>query len=104
MDNAWASCLMQEPPRSLVEAYRRYRITTGSQQDHKKRIRKAPGVWRNWGCARDYNGAPIPYAISPTAAKKRRPASSRSPSTANDTLCTRMPCREYVSAFSGRLG
>ena len=93
-----------QPARSIVEAYRRYRITTGSLQDHKKRIRKAPGVWENWGYARDYNGVSIPYAISPIAAKKRRPAASSSPSIANATLCTRMPCREYVSAFSGRLG
>ena len=56
MDNAWASCLMQEPPRSIVEAYRRYRITTGSRQDHKKRIRQALGLWRNWAYSRDYNG------------------------------------------------
>ena len=96
--------LMQEPPHSIVEAYRRYRITTGSRQDHKKRIRKALGVWENSAYARDHDGAPIPYAISPIAAKKRRPAASRSPSTANATLCTQMPCREYVSAFSGRLG
>ena len=62
MDNAWASCLMQEPPRSLVEAYRRYRITTGSLQDHKKRIRQAPGLWRNWAYSRDYSGVSIPGA------------------------------------------
>jgi len=48
--------LPQERPRSVVEAYRRYRQTTGKDP---AKIRQAPGGWNNWAAGRDSKGQPI---------------------------------------------
>ncbi len=56
--------LAQQPARSLVEAYRRYRIGSGSDQDRVQRIKTAPGVWNNWAYGRDSHGQPISGALT----------------------------------------
>lgn len=56
--------LTQEPPRSVVEAYRLYRLKLGSAQDQVERIRSVPGTWNNWAYGRDSKGVPIPGALT----------------------------------------
>jgi len=54
--------LLQQPPRSLAEAYRRFRIKSGLDPAQAKRIRYAPAAWKNWAYARDTYGRPISNA------------------------------------------
>jgi hypothetical protein len=56
--------LTQEPPRSLVVAYRRYRSSRGASDEQVQRIRAAPGTWKNWAYGRDSKGRLIPTALT----------------------------------------
>lgn len=53
--------LAQAPPRSLNEAYRRYRTEQGQTQASPG-APEAPGSWRRWYRAQDGHGQPIPGA------------------------------------------
>ena len=53
--------LPQRNPRSVVEAYRRYKRNKG---DTKGKILRAPSVWDNWSLGRTPKGKPIPNALS----------------------------------------
>lgn len=56
--------LAQEQPRSLVEAYRRYRRWRGASEEEVRRIRAAPGTWKNWAYGHDARGRRIPNALT----------------------------------------
>ncbi len=56
--------LLQQPPRSLAEAYRRFRIKSGLDPAQAKGIKYAPAAWKNWAYARDTYGRPIPNALT----------------------------------------
>jgi len=53
--------LAQAAPRSVDEAYRRYRLQKDGIPVTSKR---APGVWRTWSRGQDSQGNPIPGAVS----------------------------------------
>ena len=54
--------LPQEQPRSVVEAYRRYRRSKGATEEQVARIKQVPGTWFRWAYAKDKDGNPIPGA------------------------------------------
>ena len=56
--------LLQQPPRSLAEAYRRFRIRSGLDPAQAKRIKYTPAAWKNWAYARDTYGRPIPQGAA----------------------------------------
>ncbi len=51
--------LPQERPRSLNEAYRRYRSEKGQKEARPDATLEAPGSWRRWFRAQDGAGQPI---------------------------------------------
>lgn len=58
--------LSQSPPRSLDEAYRRYRAEGPGLQtgDNPVAPRRAPGSWQRWARGQDGKGRPIPGAAT----------------------------------------
>jgi len=56
--------LTQQPPRSLAEAYRRFRLKSGLDPAQARCIKYAPAAWKNWAYARDTYGRPIPSALT----------------------------------------
>jgi hypothetical protein len=54
--------LSQKPPRTIIEAYRKFRLATGWTSEKVMSLKNTPGAWYNWAYARDGRGKVIPGA------------------------------------------
>ncbi len=56
--------LLQDPPHTLIAAYRLYRLKTGLNQAYLKRLRSLSSAWARWAYARNGNNEPIDGALT----------------------------------------
>ncbi len=56
--------LVQDSPRSVVEAYRQYQRDKGATEEQVGRIKSTPGFWARWAYARTSQDEPINGALT----------------------------------------